>query len=62
MPGKVDNENDMLEMHHVEMTKFHSSTAVFIVVMKMKIVRKLLLSETPKDRKQIRMTQLSMKG
>jgi hypothetical protein len=45
VPGKVNSENDMLEMHHMEITKFHSSTAVFSVVMKMKIVRKLLLSE-----------------
>jgi hypothetical protein len=39
MPGKVDSESDMLETHYMEMTKFHSSTAVFIVVMKVKIVR-----------------------
>jgi hypothetical protein len=42
MPSKVDSENKMLEMHHMEITKFHSSTAVLSVVMKMKIVRKLL--------------------
>jgi hypothetical protein len=49
MTGKVDSENDMLEMHHIEITKFHSSTAVFIVVMKMKIGRKLLLSELQRN-------------
>jgi hypothetical protein len=42
MSGKGDSENDMLEMHHMEITKFHSSTAVFSVVMKKKILRKLL--------------------
>jgi hypothetical protein len=42
MPGKVNSENDMLEMHHIGITKFHSSTAFFSVVMKIKIVRKLL--------------------
>jgi hypothetical protein len=49
MPGKVDSENDMLEMHHMESTKFHSSTAVYSVVMKMTIVRKLLLSELQRN-------------
>jgi hypothetical protein len=31
-----------MEMHHMEITKFNSSTAVLSVVMKMKIVKKLL--------------------
>jgi hypothetical protein len=45
MTSKVDSENDMLEMHQMEITKFHSSTAVFSFVMKIKIVKKLLFSE-----------------
>jgi hypothetical protein len=31
IPSKVDSENDMLEMHHVEITKFNLSTAVVSV-------------------------------
>jgi hypothetical protein len=49
MPSKVDSENEMLEMGHMEITKFHSSTAVFSVVMKIKIVKKLLLSELQRN-------------
>jgi hypothetical protein len=49
MPSKVDSENDRLEMHHMEITTFHSSIAVFSGVMKMKIVRKLLLSELQRN-------------
>jgi hypothetical protein len=30
MPGKVNSENDMLEMHYMEITKLHSSTAVSV--------------------------------
>jgi hypothetical protein len=52
----------MLEMHHMEITKFHTSAAVFSVVMKMKIVRKRIAVKHQKIRKLIRMTQLSMKG
>jgi hypothetical protein len=53
-------------MYHMEITKFHSSTAVFSVVMKIKIVRKLLLSELQQNtrrqiRRLIRKTQVSMK-
>jgi hypothetical protein len=44
MPSKVDSENDTLEVRHMEITKFCTSTAVFNVGMKM-IMRKLLLSE-----------------
>jgi hypothetical protein len=29
VPDKDNSENNMLEMHHMEITKFQSSTAVF---------------------------------
>jgi hypothetical protein len=43
MPSEVDSENDMMEI-----TKFHSSTAVFSVVLKMKVVRKRIAAKHQK--------------
>jgi hypothetical protein len=47
LPGKVDGENDMLEMHHMEITNYKKT--VFGVVTKTKMVKKLLLSELQRN-------------
>jgi hypothetical protein len=49
MPNKADSENDTLEMHHVK--RFHASTIVFNVTIKMKTVQKQLLKELQQNTK-----------
>jgi hypothetical protein len=63
MPGKVDSENDMLEMHHMEVSFIYSSLQCCNENEDCEEgVAEWLAVKHQKIRKLIRMTQLSMKG